>query len=72
MPFLHQVLTCATMVAIIASWTTGCSFIRLTINDTIVAEDVAFIVPGQTTLRDIVERLGTPDEMQDAPDGVRI
>jgi hypothetical protein len=69
---LGQALACAAMVAITTSWTTGCSFIRLTINDTIVAEDVAFIVSGHTTLRDIVERLGTPDEMREAPDGALI
>jgi len=69
---LGQALACAAIVAITASWTTGCSFIRLTINDTIVAEDVAFIVPGHTTLRDIVERLGTPDEMREASDGALI
>jgi hypothetical protein len=60
------------MVAITAGGTMGCSFIRLTINDTIVAEDVAFIVPGHTTLREIVDRLGAPDEMREAPGGALI
>ena len=69
---LRQTLACATMIAITASSTTGCSFIRLTINDTIVAENVAFIVPGHTTLHEIVERLGTPDEMREAPHGALI
>lgn len=57
------------MALLVAGWTTACSFARLTINDTIVAADVAFIVPGHTTLRDIVERLGAPDEVREAPDG---
>lgn len=69
---LRHVLTYAAVVAITACCTTSCSFIRLTINNTIVAEDVAFIVLGHTTLRDIVERLGTPDEMREAPGGALI
>lgn len=47
----------------------GCSFARISINDTIIEEDVGFIVPGQTTLREVVERLGAPDEMLEAPGG---
>jgi hypothetical protein len=66
--FRHA-FTYAAMAMIVASGTTGCSFARLTINDTIMAADVAFIVPGRTTFRDIVERLGAPDEMRPAYDG---
>mgnify|MGYP001597918658 CR=1 FL=1 len=44
----------------------GCglaSFTRLSVNDTIKPEDVAFITAGKTTLTDVVAKLGTPDEM---------
>jgi hypothetical protein len=36
---------------------------RVSVNDTIVPEDVAFIVSGQTTLAEIVAKLGAPDEI---------
>ncbi|MBA2252534.1 MAG: hypothetical protein H0W13_07500 [Nitrospirales bacterium] len=62
----------AAMVMIVASGTVGCSFARLSINDEIGAGDVAFIVPGHTTLRDIIERLGAPDEIQEASEGTVI
>lgn len=66
---LRHAFISATVAMIAASGMTSCSFARLTINDTIVAADVAFIVAGHTTLRDIVERLGSPDEIRPAPDG---
>lgn len=69
LPILGRAFLYATMAMIAASGTAGCSFARLTVNDTIVAADVAFIVPGTTTLREVAERLGAPDEMREAPDG---
>lgn len=44
---------------------TGCPLVwqRVSVNETIVPEDVAFIVTGKTTLADIVGRLGVPDEI---------
>ena len=68
LPF-QTVITWGAMAILIVSLTTGCSFVRLTINSTIVEADVAFIVPGQTTLHDVVERLGVPDEMLQGPEG---
>jgi hypothetical protein len=66
--FSQTVIYVATAI-IMASGTIGCSFARLTINDTIVAADVAFIAPGHTAFRDIVERLGAPDQIRETPDG---
>ncbi len=40
------------------------SYSRITVNDPITPEDVRFIVPGQTNLREVVARLGTPDEIK--------
>jgi hypothetical protein len=44
----------------------GCglaSFTRLSVNDPIKPEDVAFITAGQTTLAEVVAKLGPPDEV---------
>lgn len=42
---------------------------RITINETIEPEDVTFIRPGETTLSDVVAKLGAPDEISDTRDG---
>lgn len=45
---------------------TGCgfaTFARVTVNDHIDQEDVTFILLGKTSFGEIVDRLGTPDEM---------
>jgi len=41
----------------------SCQWRRLTVNDPIQPSDVAFIQAGQTTMGDIVAKLGPPDEM---------
>jgi hypothetical protein len=44
----------------------GCGFVsfaRLTVNDPIGEQDVAFIKAGQTTFAEIVQKLGAPDEL---------
>lgn len=53
----------------------GCGFVtfaRVTINDPISVADVAFIVPGQTTFAEVVQRLGAPDELVGSDDGAVI
>jgi hypothetical protein len=40
------------------------SFSRLSFNDPIKLEDVAFITPGQTTFLQVVAKLGAPDEIR--------
>lgn len=47
----------------------GCNFARITLNQTLGQEDVAFIRPGRTTLPDVVEKLGTPDSLADSAVG---
>lgn len=42
----------------------SCQWRRLTVNDPIRPEDVAFIQPGQTTLTEVVAKLGAPDEIR--------
>lgn len=41
----------------------ACQWRRLTINDLIRPDDVAFIERGKTSLTDVVARLGAPDEI---------
>lgn len=53
-------------VCLVIAWLSGCGFAtlaRLSINDPIRPEDIAFIVPGQTTFADVVKHLGAPDEL---------
>ncbi len=37
---------------------------RVTLNHPIKADDVSFIVPGQTTLKQVLEKLGVPDQIE--------
>ncbi|MSQ77570.1 MAG: hypothetical protein EXR97_03830 [Nitrospiraceae bacterium] len=37
---------------------------RITLNHPIKADDVSFIVPGQTTLKQVLEKLGVPDQIE--------
>ena len=48
----------------------GCNVVRITLNDPLTQEDVAFIVPGETTLADVVAKLGTPDSITDSHAGI--
>ena len=47
----------------------GCNVMRITLNTPITPGDVAFIVPGQTTLPEVVERLGSPDSLNNTSTG---
>ena len=50
----------------------GCdpiSWTRVTLNRPLAGDDVAFIVPGKTTLDEVVARLGAPDQLIEAKDG---
>lgn len=50
----------------------GCGFVtftRLTVNDPIASEDVAFIQAGTTTFAEVVTRLGVPDEINGTDHG---
>jgi hypothetical protein len=48
----------------------GCLRIqRVSINETIQEDDVAFIVPGQTVLPEIIDRFGAPDRMKPTETG---
>jgi len=61
-PLLVSLMVCLTLM--------GCNVVRLTLNTTLTPENVAFIVPGKTTLSEVVTKLGTPDTITDADSGV--
>jgi hypothetical protein len=48
----------------------GCNVARITLNSTITPEDVAFVVPGKTTLADVIAKFGAPDSIADSYMGV--
>jgi sulfur carrier protein ThiS len=48
----------------------GCNVVRITLNTPLTQNDVAFIVPGQTTLADVIAKLGTPDSITESNMGV--
>ena len=51
----------------------GCGFAdfaRVSVNEPITMEDVAFIRPDQTTFAEVIDKLGTPDELVESETGV--
>jgi hypothetical protein len=75
--FAHPVRTFihALVMYMLLQSLTGCGLItiaRVTMNEPITQEDVAFIVPGETRLADVVQRLGAPDELMGAEEGAVI
>ncbi|MEO5863661.1 MAG: hypothetical protein ABIQ79_01305 [Nitrospiraceae bacterium] len=58
------------LVIIMCVTSAGCNVVRLTLNTPLTQNDVAFIVPGQTTLSDVMAKLGTPDSIAESNTGV--
>ena len=54
----------------IAVLCSSCTIRRIVYNETITAEQVEFIHTGQSTMSDVVAKLGAPDEMTEADSGV--
>jgi hypothetical protein len=48
---------------------TGCSVRRVTFNDVVTPEQVNFIRVGQTTIRELADRIGAPDEVSESDFG---
>jgi hypothetical protein len=61
-PVLLSTVMCVTVL--------GCNVARITLNTPLTQNDVAFIVPGQTTLADVITKLGTPDSITESQAGV--
>ena len=63
---------CAIAVVLAGLSLGGCdplSWTRFTFNHPLTADEVAFIVPGQTNLDEVVARLGAPDQLTGTRDG---
>lgn len=59
------------LLCLLMGWSiVGCNVVRITLNTPLTQDDVAFIVPGQTTLADVVTKLGTPDSITDSHAGI--
>ena len=48
----------------------GCTLARITVNTPLQEEDVKFIVPGQTSFYHVIDRLGVPDSITPAENGM--
>ena len=48
----------------------GCSVRRATLNDVLTPEQVSFIRVGQTTIRELADHIGAPDEVTESDFGV--
>lgn len=48
---------------------TGCSVRRVVFNDIVTSEQVDFIRLGETTMRELVDHIGAPDEMTESESG---
>jgi hypothetical protein len=60
--FFVAVVVCLSVV--------GCNVVRVSLNTTLMPDDVAFITPGNTTLADVVTRLGAPDSIGETETGM--
>jgi hypothetical protein len=63
-PIVYCLWPIASCLALLLSGCGLATFARVTVNEPITSETVAFIEPGSTTLADIVAKLGAPDEME--------
>lgn len=57
------------LAALLTAPLSGCNVARLTINTPLTPDAVAFVTEGQTTLTDVVDKLGAPDSIADAEGG---
>ncbi len=48
----------------------GCNVVRVTLNTPLQKDDVDFIIPGKTTMTEVIAKLGAPDSMVDTQTGV--
>ncbi|HEY7533617.1 MAG TPA: hypothetical protein VH681_12660 [Nitrospiraceae bacterium] len=69
MRFQHR-FSASLLVVLIAALCSACNVVRFTLNTPLTPADVAFIVPGQTTLPEVVDRLGSPDSINNSNEGI--
>ncbi|HEX6949988.1 MAG TPA: hypothetical protein VF127_10365 [Nitrospira sp.] len=70
MPRLNHRLCALLLLVLVGALTPGCNVVRVTLNTPLTPDDVAFIVPGQTTLLEVVDRLGSPDSINNSETGI--
>lgn len=58
------------LLMLIGALAPGCSVVRITLNTPLTPDDVAFIVPGQTTILDVINKLGSPDSISNSSTGI--
>jgi hypothetical protein len=65
---------CALLFCLFACLLQGCplNWRRMSINEVITQDDVSFVMPGKTTLRQVVGQIGSPDIIQSAGTGLLI
>ena len=63
-------LTTLLAVVFIAALLSACNVVRITLNTPLTPDDVAFIIPGQTTLPEVMDRLGSPDSLNNSHSGM--
>lgn len=60
---LRMVVGVMLWLMLIALLLGACDFRKVVVNDPLLPQDVEFIVPGSTSMFEVVERLGAPDEI---------
>jgi hypothetical protein len=66
----HHRFTAPLLIVLITALCSACNLVRFTLNTPLTPDDVAFIVPGQTTLPEVVDRLGSPDSINNSNSGI--
>ncbi len=66
----HPGLTALFLFVLMGALSSGCNVARFTLNTPLTPDDVAFIVPGKTTLPEVVDRLGSPDSINNSNTGI--
>lgn len=71
---MHRRQACVLLFCLLAFLLQGCplSWRRLSVNEVITQEDVSFVTPGKTTLREVVGQIGSPDIIQSTGTGLLV
>ena len=66
----HARLAVLMFAVLLGALCSACNVVRITLNTPLTPDDVAFIIPGQTTLPEVLDRLGSPDSLNDSNTGM--
>lgn len=59
-------LLCVLVVLILS----GCDFRRVVVNDPLITGSLDELIPGKSTVQDVAQKLGAPDEIQEGSGGM--